>query len=220
MEGLEGKKPAARPVARPAARPQGQGQRTVLVPVVKASTPKEKFERKAHQLPAGVLQRLKAKQLRVGDDIIYAVKYAGGQQTVNMFKSGDKKNIAETNIAFGKMPSNKYFVASGLVVLAGTADDSGDDAALGAKVDFQVVPAEIANAEFEFKIGQKIYFEEVSLEIFKHKRTDLQPGFYEFSEPIVILSDEDIRLDIKLAIPAPDKTWVKVMLIGAITGKN
>lgn len=199
---------------------QSQKVRTVLVPVSKAETPKEKFEKKSHLLPAGILNKLKEKQLRVGDDFLYAVKYAGGQSVVNMFKSGDKKNIGEASIAFGKMPSNKYFVASGIVVLSGVADSNGNDPAVGAAVEFDVIAAELANAEFEFKIGQKIYFEEASCEIFKHRRTDLTVGYYELSEPILIMSDEDIRFDIKTSIPIPANTWVKVILVGAITGKN
>lgn len=213
MEGLEGKK-----MARTAARPGSV--RAVSVPVARATTPKEKFEKKAHLLPQGVLQKLQAKQLRVGDDMIYAIKTAGGQQTINLFKSGDKKNIGETNIPFGKMPSNKYFVASGLILLSGTAATEDIAATTGAAVDFEEIHPVFSNGEFELKIGQKIYMEDATLEVFRSRKTNSPVGYFEFSEPIVILSDEDIRLDVKLGVPAPAKTWMKAILIGAVTGKN
>ena len=199
-------------------RTQKHGANIVIrEPDTKELTGKAKFEKRMYLMPADIKKGLIDGNQTMSSFTIYAIKYASGTR-VEMFVSGDTKEEGITNINRAMLPNNSVMMVDKIQVLTGVgASNTEDD---GKIVDFGKPHPILANGNFNFKNGQKIFVEDASNEIFNHgelKGSDV--GLYELSTPKIIQPDKEIIFDIDLAGVLPANTFVKVMLHGVISVK-
>lgn len=181
-------------------------------PVALKQNSRTEFLRKASMLPADIQKGLMDKRLQLVDSEFYFVKAAGGVKTVKMITDGDNKAAGLGNVSKQKLEKDNHFLLGGIVLLAGIAPLKED-------VTFDVIPHEIRNGDFEFKIngGKNITpAARIACEAFDTGgRTDIRKGLFRLENPKLIEAEQGLEFNIDFAAAPAANTWLKAILVGS-----
>ena len=182
------------------------------VPVSLEHNSRSEFLRKAAMLPSDIQKGLMDKRLQMVDCEFYFVKPIGGVKTIKMITDSDNKAAGLGNVSKQKLEKDNHFLLFGIVLLAGIAPLKED-------VTFDVIPHEIRNGDFEFKIngGKNITpAARVSCETFDTGgRTDIRKGLLKLENPKLVEAEQGLEFNIDFAAAPAANTWLKAILVGS-----
>jgi hypothetical protein len=191
----------------------------LTTPAMGSKGSRAEMEKHFRELPKHIKDELAKGNLRLADALIYSIKPVTSK-TIKMFETQDDKEIGLRNISNAKLPKNQALLVSGIVLLAGVANENTKDAimatAYGKLEDF---PA-IANGESNLKANKKIIMPETSNNFFKTSGLATVPvGYYKLSNPRLIHDDIQIEYTVELGTMAgiKENTQIFVGLHGTIT---
>lgn len=178
-----------------------QRQRTInriTAPPVPSKGSRAEMEKHFSELPQHIKEGLTKGDLRLADTVIYSIKPVSSK-TVKMFETQDDKEIGLRNISNAKLPKNQALLVSGIILLAGDAEDGTKDKVIGTAFDKVETFASIANGEFSLKSNKKQIVPETSNNVFKTSNMNTVPiGYYKLANPRLIQDDVLIELTIEL----------------------
>ncbi len=190
-------------------------------PDSKMMTGKAKFEKRISQIENDDIRKgLASGAYTIADFEVYAIKKAD-KNVVEMFLTSDDRREGVTNINDAKLDNRTAMLVTHIAFQEGVAAaPSGDDEADGASVDFDKITPNTANAEYNFKNGQKSFIERGSMDVFKRKESDgLRIGEVELEVPKLIQEAKEITFDVKMFSTPVANTYFKVMLKGVAVVK-
>lgn len=163
---------------------------------------------------ADIKADLLAGKKRITDHVAYSVRSFSEKTQERVFKDDDKKIVGITNLSSAKMEKNQVMVVTGIQVLSAVGiGDANEEKSL----DYDVIADEIANGEFTFKVNGAEMIQKSSLVPFKTTDTLSQiKGFVELENPIVILSQVPVDLQIETAAACAENTFIRTSLYGSI----
>ena len=171
------------------------------------------------ELPVHIKEALVKGELRLADSIIYSIKPVTSK-TIKLFETQDDKEIGLRNISNSKLPKNQAFLASGIILLAGTSADGSKDKVIATNYKgLEEFPA-IANGEFNLKSNKKQIVPETSNVVFKTSSNHyLPPGYYKLANPRLIHDDVLIEMTVELGTMEgiPQNTYIYAAMHGTIT---
>jgi hypothetical protein len=177
-----------------------------------ANTSRSKMLRLLPYFPAEIQKGLLERRLQLADSEYYFVKSVAGLKNIKMIQDTDNKSPGLGNVSKQKLEKDNHFCLTGVILLTGIAPNKED-------VTFDVIPHEIRNGEFEFKIngGKTITpAARVSCEIFDTgNRTDLRKGLWTLDNPKPVEAEQAMEFNIDFATAPVANTWAKAILIGA-----
>jgi len=162
--------------------------------------------------PPEIRKGLMEKRLQLVDSEFYFVKSVGGLKSIKMIQDTDNKAAGLGNVSKQKFEKDNHFAMTGVIMLAGVAVNKED-------VTFDVIPHEIRNGDFEFKINGGKFItpsSRVSCEIFDTgNRTDIRRGMWLLDNPKPVEAEQAIELNIDFATAPAANTWAKAILVGS-----
>ena len=180
------------------------------------STSRDDFQKRFKQLPEETKQGLLNKQKQLVDTAFYVVKDISNSKIVKMLKDDDNKVVAMSNISGGKLEKENFFTLKGIQLLYGVAGLQEDFK----NVNFRVLPDFIRNGEFEFTANGSILIPAMSCEVFNTTRmSNIRMGYFELVNPKMIEPQQPMDLEVEWESNAPERTWMKVVLIGTSVAK-
>ncbi len=209
-------------VTRSVVKKNGRNILQLRQPDSKNMTVKAKFEKRISQIDDEEIRKgLANGSLTIADYEAFAIKHAGGSDTIQMFKSSDDKDSGVTNLNRGMLGNQEALLVDSIILLSGVnAAPSGDEKNDGVAVDFDLIPNNFSAGYYTFKNGQKNFSEDTSLHAFRKKDgSGFQDGQFKLEVPKMIQPSKDIVFDLKLPAAAAANTYFKVILKGAIVVK-
>jgi hypothetical protein len=171
------------------------------------------------ELPVHIREAMVKGDLRLADSVIYSIKPVTSK-TIKLFETQDDKEIGLRNISNAKLPKNQAFLASGIILLAGTSADASKDKIISTNFKgLEDFPA-IANGEFNLKSNKKQIVPETSNNVFKTANYRCVPiGYYKLANPRLIHDDVLIEMTIELGTTEgiPQNTYIYAAMHGTIT---
>lgn len=165
--------------------------------------------------PSDIQKGLLERRLQLVDSEYYFVKNVGLVKNIKMIMDTDNKAAGLGNVSKQKLEKDNHFCLTGVAFLAGVAPIGGDKE----DVTFDVIPHEIRNGDFEFKIngGKTITpASRVACEIFDTgNRTDIRKGLWVLDNPKPVEAEQAMEFNIDFAKAPVVNTWAKTILIGA-----
>jgi hypothetical protein len=165
--------------------------------------------------PADIQRGLLERRLQLVDSEYYFVKSIAGVKNVKMILDTDNKAAGLGNVSKQKLEKDNHFCLTGVVLLSGVAPVGGGKE----DVTFDVIPHEIRNGDFEFKIngGKNITPpSRVSCEKFDTgNRTDIRKGLWVLDNPKPVEAEQAMEFNIDFAAAPIANTWAKAILVGA-----
>ncbi len=173
---------------------------------------RSKMLRLLPNFPEDIQKGLLQRRLQLVDSYYYVTKPVGGVKNIKMLQDTDNKSAGLGNISKQKLEKDNHFCLTGVILLSGVAVNRED-------VVFDVVPHEILNGDFEFKINGGKYItpaSRVSCEVFDTtNRTDLRKGLWELHNPKPVEAEQGIEFNIDFAAIPAANTWAKAVLVGS-----
>ena len=173
---------------------------------------RSKMMRVLHLYPKDIQDGLLNRRLQLVDSYYYVIKAVGGVKNIKMLQDTDNKSAGLGNISKQKLEKDNHFCLSGVVLLSGIAVNKED-------VVFDVVPHEILNGDFEFKINGGKYITpaaRLSCEVFdSSNRTDIRKGLWDLHNPKAVEAEQAIEFNIDFAAAPAANTWAKAILLGS-----
>jgi hypothetical protein len=158
-------------------------------------------------------------ELRLADTLIYSIK-AASSKTIKIFETQDDKQIGVRNIDKGKLPKNMALLASGIIIVVGTAGGQTVDDMMATNYGaIETFPA-IANGSFSLIANKKTIIPESGNYLFKTQGFGLvNIGYYKLSNPRLIQDDVQIELTIELGTTQgiPANTFIYAAIHGTAT---
>lgn len=180
------------------------------------STSRDDFQKRFKQLPKETRQGLLNKQKQLVDTALYVVKDISNSKIIKMLKDDDNKVIAMSNVSGGKLEKGNFFTLKGIQLLYGVAGPQEDFK----NVNYGVLPDFIRNGEFEFTANGSILIPAMSCEVFNTTgMSNLRMGYFELVNPKMIETQQPMDLEVEWGSNAPERTWMKVVLIGTSVAK-
>ncbi len=175
------------------------------------------FAARLSKIDANLAKAIKSGTVQVVDYALYNVRNLGADTTVEAFQASDSKEVGITNLNKRQLEANTYFLVTGVQVLeSATAIDNTHTLK---NSEFGVIAADVANGEFELKVGDKVLIPRNSMELFKTPaNTDKLVGYYELDCPKLISPLTDIVPWIYLPATTGNKA-LKIVLYGVKTNK-
>jgi hypothetical protein len=171
-----------------------------------------KMMRVLHLFPKDIQDGLLNRRLQLVDSYYYVIKTIAGVKNVKMLQDTDNKSAGLGNISKQKLEKDNHFCLTGVILLSGIAVNKED-------VVFDVVPHEILNGDFEFKINGGKYITpaaRLSCEVFDtSNRTDIRKGLWELHNPKAVEAEQAIEFNIDFAAAPAANTWAKAILVGS-----
>ncbi|MBA3705986.1 MAG: hypothetical protein H0W84_08840 [Bacteroidetes bacterium] len=181
-------------------------------PITMENGSRGKMLRLLPYFPPEIRRGLMEKRLQLVDSEYYFVKSVAGVKNIKMIQDTDNKSAGLGNVSKQKLEKDNHFCLSGVVLLTGVAANKED-------VTFDVIPHEIRNGEFEFKIngGKAITpASRVSCEIFDTgNRNDTRRGLWMLDNPKPVEAEQAMEFNIDFATAPAANTWAKAILIGS-----
>jgi hypothetical protein len=173
---------------------------------------RSEFFKKMALLPKEIQMGLMQRRLQLVDSAFYFVKSVSGLKNIKMITDTDNKAAGLGNVSKQKLEKDNHFLIDSIVLLAGTALTKED-------VDFDIIPKQIRNGDFEFKInGGKAINPAArnSCEVFDTTgNTTVRRGIWLLENPKLVEAELSLEFNIDFAGPAADNTWLKAILIGS-----
>jgi hypothetical protein len=209
-------------VASAVVKKNGRNILQLRQPDNKNMTVKAKFEKRIPQIEDEEIRKgLANGTLTIADYEAFAIKHAGGSDTIQMFKSSDDKDSGVTNLNRGMLGNQEALLVDSIILLSGVnGAPTGDEKADGKVVDYGIIPSDFSAGFYTFKNGQKTFSEDTSLHAFrKTDGSEFQVGEFKLEVPKMIQPSKDIVFDLKLPVSAAANTYFKVILKGVIVVK-
>lgn len=180
---------------------------------------RSEMEKHFKELPAHIKAELAKGTLKLADVVMYSMKPISSK-TIKIFETQDDKEVGVRNVSNAKLPKNMALLVSGIVLLAGTAENSEKEAMMATRFGgIELFPA-VANGEFSLKANKKTIVPETSNSWFKTQGFNIVPvGYYKLSNPRLIHDDVQIEmtLDLGTTLNTPPNSYVFVGLHGTAT---
>ena len=180
--------------------------------VTTENTSRTKMLRLLPYFPSEIQKGLLERRLQLVDSEYYFVKTVAGVKNVKMIQDTDNKAAGLGNVSKQKLEKDNHFALTGVIFLAGVAPLKED-------VTFDVIPHEIRNGDFEFKIngGKAITpSSRVSCEVFdSSNRNDIRKGMWVLDNPKPVEAEQAIEFNIDFATAPVANTWAKAILVGS-----
>ena len=162
--------------------------------------------------PADIQKGLLERRLQLVDSEYYFVKSVAGVKNIKMIQDTDNKAAGLGNVSKQKLEKDNHFCLTGVILISGVAVNKED-------VTFDVIPHEIRNGDFEFKIngGKSITpASRVSCEKFDTgNRNDIRKGLWILDNPKPVEAEQAIEFNIDFAAAPVANTWAKAILVGS-----
>lgn len=159
---------------------------------------RSEMEKHFRELPAHIKAELSKGTLRLADVLMYSMKPISSK-TIKLFETQDDKEVGVRNVSNAKLPKNMALLVSGIILLAGTADDDKKESMMATAFSgIEKFPA-VANGEFSLKANKKTIVPETSNAWFKTQGFNIVPvGYYKLSNPRLIHDDVQIEMTLDL----------------------
>lgn len=184
-----------------------------------ANTPNNsrgELQKRMNQLPPAIQNGLRSHHLQAVDSAFYLCKDISGQKSIKMLMDDDNKVVGVGNVSSGKLEKDNVFLLNAIILLSGVAA-AGETAG---QVNYDVLPAELRNGEFELRANGTTLFAGISNEVFQTTGKQCQKGFYQLDNPKLIMDQQTIEFNVQWAVPAKTQTYMKLVLIGTSVSKN
>lgn len=177
------------------------------------------FAARLSQLDKTVAAELKAGKRDIYDYNMYVTRFLDSDTTSELFLASDDKTVGLTNINSRQLEDKNFFLVTGVQLIAVKAEQpyeseaAAKEAAKGAI--FTTIPTEIANGEFELKLGEKSLLPRISCQVFNKPADNGKPaGYYELETPKMIKPLTDIVPWLYLPKNCGGKVILKIILHG------
>lgn len=178
-----------------------------------SSGSRREFEKRIGLLPKDVQAGLANQSLQITDTFLYVVKQLDASKNIKMFRDDDNKVIGYSNISSAKLEKGNFFLLHGLRVMYGISDPGVTDPY---GVNFDIVPDFIRNGEFEFKANGATIIPVTSCEAFNTKGcTRMVQNTFVLDNPKMLRDQQVFELNMEWGKPAPERSWMKAVLIGS-----
>lgn len=178
-----------------------------------SSGSRREFEKRIGLLPVDVQKGLGNQSLQITDTLLYVVKGLDGSKNVRMFRDDDNKVTGFSNISSAKLEKGNFFLLYGLRLMYGTSDVGATDPY---GVNFDLLPDFIRNGEFEFKANGSTIIPITSCEAFNTKgNARLVQNTLVLDNPKMLRDQQVFELNLEWGKPAPERSWLKAVLIGS-----
>lgn len=168
------------------------------------------------------IQRLlTAGALKITDASVIATKDGSNSRLIRMFETSDVEAKGITNVTASKLARNQVVLVDRIRLRVGAAGQAinGSAAVLGA-LNYGSVRGNgsMLNGTMTIRQANKNVSYQVSLRNFDtNGRTDAVNGLYYLEAPILLRPQQLIELNLELGKPAPDRTGVRVEMLGSQT---
>lgn len=173
-------------------------------------SPRDEAMKRLGGLPKDIRDGLAQFRLQLADASIFAVKaFSSSTGTVRMFTDADSKAVGVTNLNKARLEKDEWFLITHIRVTSGVSADPLTAA-------YGVVPAVVANGDFELKAGNKYLMpKDTALNVFDTTNmTDIARGVYKLANPKWIEPGTAIEFNIRVASTTAANTNLKVELMG------
>ncbi|MDD3686728.1 MAG: hypothetical protein PHE56_08170, partial [Bacteroidales bacterium] len=190
-------------------------------------------------LPEHVKKGLMAGDYQLSDHTIVGTKSVSRAKTVKMFEESDAVITGLCNLNQAKLGKNEYFLLSGMVLLHGVSTGGPEltQTNISEIPNWDIIPHNIANGEFEVGANGKTLFKQLSTRPFANfiKNTgsisnstpeivggygyafgEGQPGFVKFANPKLIEPMDPIKVPIEWIAAADENAFLRIELYGTI----
>jgi hypothetical protein len=174
---------------------------------------RKEFEKRIGLLPVDVQKGLGNQSLQITDTFLYVVKALEGSKNIKMFRDDDNKVTGFSNISSAKLEKGNFFLLHGLRIMYGVSDAGVNDP-FG--VNFDLVPDFIRNGEFEFKANGATIIPVTSCEAFNTKGSNrVVQNTFVLDNPKMLRDQQVFELNLEWGKAAPERSWLKAVLIGS-----
>ena len=178
-----------------------------------SSGSRREFEKRIGLLPGDVQKGLANQSLQITDTFLYVAKSLDGSKNVKMFRDDDNKVTGFSNISSAKLEKGNFFLLHGLRMMYGVSDPGVTDP-FG--VNFDLLPDFIRNGEFEFKANASTIIPVTSCEAFNTKGCNkMVQNTFLLDNPKMLRDQQVFELNLEWGKPAPERSWLKAVLIGS-----
>ncbi len=168
------------------------------------------YAARMHMLPDHIRLAIAKNAVKVVNNCFYRILPISGLKQTDLMFNADTKLSGVTNVNSRKLEENNFFLCTSIFLQSGTFTTHPWDA------EFGLPCREILNGEFSLKNGDKILVQPSSARIFDtSSRKNLYVGEWKLDNPKFIAPMTEIIPELKLPVAAPDKTAVKIILVGA-----
>lgn len=178
-----------------------------------SSGSRREFEKRIALLPADVQKGLANQSLQITDTFLYVVKSLDGSKNIKMFRDDDNKVTGFSNISSAKLEKGNFFLLHSLRIMYGVSDAGVTDP-FG--VNFDLLPDFIRNGEFEFKANASTIVPVTSCEAFNTKGSNrVVQNTFLLDNPKMLRDQQVFELNLEWGKAAPERSWLKAVLIGS-----
>jgi len=165
---------------------------------------------RAHMLPDHIRKAIASNAIKIVNNAFYRIFDFSGLKQNDLMLNADTKLSGVTNVNSRKLEENNFFLLTSIILQTGTFTDKPWDATFG-------LPCrEVLNGEFSLKNGDKVLVQPSSARIFDTStRNNLIRGEWKLDNPKFIAPQVEIIPELKLPVAVPDKTAIKLILVGA-----
>jgi len=165
---------------------------------------------RAHMLPDHIRRAIASNSIKIVNNAFYRIFDFSGLKQNDLMLNADTKLSGVTNVNSRKLEENNFFLLTSIILQTGTFTDKPWDAAFG-------IPCrEVLNGEFSLKNGDKVLIQPSSARIFDTSTLNtLIRGEWHLDNPKFIAPQVEIIPELKLPVAVPNKTAIKLILVGA-----
>jgi hypothetical protein len=161
-------------------------------------------------LPEHIRRAIAANAIKIVNNAFYKVFDFSGLKQNDLMLNADTKLAGVTNVNSRKLEENNFFLLTAIILQTGKFTDKPHDA------EFDIPCREVLNGEFSLKNGDKILVQPSSARVFDTStRNNVIRGEWRLDNPKFIAPQVEIIPELKLPVAAPEKTAVKLVLVGA-----
>jgi hypothetical protein len=161
--------------------------------------------------------RLDAGNQRIADTTFYATRDVSNQTNFRFFQPQDTKDRGITNVANAQLDKNQTFLVHSIVILSATSTSAinGSRETLAALNFGGVKVPGLVSGELTFRYHGKDVLDQLPMQRFittDDKRNQI--GELVLDNPILIRENDPFEINIETGVPLPDKTALRLILVG------
>ena len=165
---------------------------------------------RAHMLPEHIRRAIAGNSIKIVNNAFYRIFDFSGLKQNDLMLNADTKLSGVTNVNSRKLEENNFFLLTSIILQTGTFTDKPFDATFG-------IPCrEVLNGEFSLKNGDKVLVQPSSARAFDTSSlNNVIRGEWRLDNPKFIAPQVEIIPELKLPVAVPEKTAIKLILVGA-----
>jgi len=165
---------------------------------------------RAHMLPEHIRRAIAGNSIKIVNNAFYRIFDFSGLKQNDLMLNADTKLSGVTNVNSRKLEENNFFLLTSIILQTGTFTDKPFDAVFG-------IPCrEVLNGEFSLKNGDKVLVQPSSARAFDTSSlNNVIRGEWRLDNPKFIAPQVEIIPELKLPVAVPEKTAIKLILVGA-----